>query len=151
MNMELNTGIPVMEKCHRDNDLPAIESANGDKEWYVNGKLHRGNDLPAIELAYGGKAWYVNGQLHRDNGLAAIEYADGSKQWWIYHKQYTYKQVCNYYKILKGFGRYCLKKIRIRRLRKMRWIHGELLCMPPRGSYPGGKDYHKAVSYFMNM
>jgi hypothetical protein len=26
----------------------------------------------------------------------------------------------------------------MRKLRRLRWIHGELLCMPPKGSYPGG-------------
>jgi hypothetical protein len=62
-----------------------------------------------------------------------------------------YEQVCNYYKILSRFGRYCLKNIRMNRLRRLRWIHGELLCMPPKGSYLGGQDYHRMVSYFMSM
>jgi hypothetical protein len=83
--------------------------------------------------------------------LPAIEYNNGDKEWWINDEKCTYKQVCNYYKILTRFGRYCLKKIRMNRLRKLRWIHGELLCMPPKGSYPGGKDYHQMVSYFMSM
>jgi len=34
-------------KIHRE-DCPAIELANGDKEWYVNGKKHRENG-PALE------------------------------------------------------------------------------------------------------
>jgi hypothetical protein len=89
--------------------------------------------------------------LHRLGGLAAIEHNDGRKLWYIYGKQYTYDEVINYYKILKNFFRYCLKKIRIRRLGRLRWIHGELLCMPLKGSYPGGQDYHKMVSYFMSM
>jgi hypothetical protein len=162
-------------KLHRDNDLPAIENANGDKEWYVNEKLHRENNLPAIENADGIKAWCVNGKLHRDNdlpaiecsngdkywyadgkihrpcGLHAIEYAYGCKLWFINGKRYTYDEVINHYNILAKFGRYCLWKIRMRRLRRVRWIHGELLCMPPKGSYPGGQDYHKMVSYFMSL
>jgi hypothetical protein len=136
---------------HRDNDLPAIEWKNGDKVWYVNGKLHRENDLPAIEETNGNKEWLINGRLHRLGGLPAIEFADGRKSWWINYNQYTFEQVINYYKILKKFGRYCLRKIRMRRLRRVRWIHGELLCMPVKGSYPGGQDYHKMVSYFMSM
>jgi hypothetical protein len=136
---------------HRDNDLPATKYVNGSKEWWVNGKLHRGNDLPAIERANGNKLWYVNGKYHRLGGLPAVEYASGIKEWYIYDKEYTYEQVCNYYKILKGFGRYCLMKIRMIQLRRVRWIHGELLCMPSKGSYPGGQDYHKMVSYFMSM
>jgi hypothetical protein len=88
---------------------------------------------------------------HRLGGLPAYENPDGSKLWYSYGKQYTYKQVCNNYKILSRFGRYCLKKIRMRRLRKLKYIHGELLCMPTKGSYPGAQDYHKMVNYFMNM
>jgi hypothetical protein len=139
-------------KLHRDNDLPAIEDAYGDKLWYINGKLHRDNGLPAVEYSNGSKEWCVNGKLHRLGGLPAREYANGTvKEWYIYNKKYTYLQVCKQYKILKGFGRYCLKKIRMNRLRKLRRIHGELLCMPVKGSYPGGRDYHKMVSYFMSM
>jgi hypothetical protein len=44
-----------------------------------------------------------------------------------------------------------LKKIRMRKLSRLRYIHGELLCMPAKGSYLGGQDYHQMVSYFMNM
>jgi hypothetical protein len=124
----------------------------GNKTWYnTSGELHRDNDLPAVENANGSKSWYVNGELHRLGGLPAVEYANGDKEWHIYGKKYTYEKVCNYYKILKGFGRYCLKKIRMNRLRRLRWIHGELLCMPIKGNYPGGLDYHQMVSYFMNL
>jgi len=68
---------------HRDNDLPAIEWANGSKAWYVNGQRHRDNNLPAIEWASGDKAWYVNGQRHRDNDLPAIEWTSGYKEWYV--------------------------------------------------------------------
>jgi hypothetical protein len=37
----------------------------------------------------------------------------------------------------------------MRQLKRVRWIHGELLYMPPKGSYPGGRDYHQMVSYFL--
>jgi hypothetical protein len=120
-----------------------------NKTWYnANWDRHRDNDLPAMELSDGGKEWYVNGKYHRLGGLPALERAGGSKYWYIYGKQYSYEQVINYYKTLKYFGRYCLKKIRLRRVK---YIHGELLCMPSRGSYPGGQDYHKMVNYFMSM
>jgi hypothetical protein len=141
----------ISGELHRDNDLPAIEFSNGTKRWYINGLLHRNNDLPAIEFANGDKQWYKNGELHRNDDLPAIEFANGVKYWYIYDKQYRYEQICNYYKIFKNFGRYCLKKIRMRRLRRLRWIHGELLCMPSKGSYPGGQDYHQMVSYFMSI
>jgi len=43
-------------------DGPAIEGANGNKFWYVNGKCHR-IDGPAIEYANGAKEWYVDDVL----------------------------------------------------------------------------------------
>ena len=70
-------------KYHRENDLPAIEYANGTKEWYKNGLRHRENDLPAIEMADGTNEWYQNGNRHRDNDLPAVEWDDGSKEWYI--------------------------------------------------------------------
>ena len=68
---------------HRKNDLPAVEYANGTKEWYLNGKLHRENDKPAIEYSNGTKYWYLNGKLHRENDLPTIECINGHKEWWL--------------------------------------------------------------------
>ena len=67
-------------KLHRE-DGPAIEYANGPKEWWQNGQLHR-IDGPAVEWTSGTKEWYQDGHLHRTGG-AAIEYADGDKWWFI--------------------------------------------------------------------
>ena len=106
--------------------------------------------VEVIKLPDGTQEWRVDGKLHRLDGPAIIG-ADGRKEWWIYGKYYSYEQVINYYETLTRFGRYYLRKIRMRRLRHVKWIHGELLCMPPKGKYPGGQDYHKMVSYFMNM
>ena len=50
------------DKLHRENDKPAIEDADGMKEWYYKGKLHRENDKPAIENADGTKEWWLNGK-----------------------------------------------------------------------------------------
>ena len=77
--------IDGVHKLHRL-DGPAIEYANGNKEWFQNGKRHR-LDGPAIEFcpgAYfvdGHKEWYQNGKCHRLNG-PAIEYANGDKYWY---------------------------------------------------------------------
>jgi 2'-5' RNA ligase len=76
----------VNDKLHRT-DGPAIERANGDKEWWVNDKLHR-TDGPAIEWADGDKAWYVNDKLHRTDG-PAVELADGSKAWYVNGRELT--------------------------------------------------------------
>lgn len=50
----------VNGQLHRD-DGPAVESANGSKEWWKNGKRSR-IDGPAVELANGTKEWWVAGQ-----------------------------------------------------------------------------------------
>ena len=51
----------------------------GTKRWYNDkGKLHRENGLPAIEWANGDKEWFLNGKLHRENG-PAVESANGTK------------------------------------------------------------------------
>jgi hypothetical protein len=60
---------------------PAIEYANGDKEWYQHDKLHRIGG-PAAERADGTKEWWENDLAHRMYG-PAIEYADGFKEWWF--------------------------------------------------------------------
>ena len=69
-------------KIHRNPmEGPAIEWANGTKEWYVNDQCHR-EDGPAIEWANGTKEWYVKGKLHKEDG-PAIEYANGYKAWYL--------------------------------------------------------------------
>ena len=42
-------------------DGPAVEYANGGKDWYRNGQRHR-EDGPAVESANGDKFWYINGE-----------------------------------------------------------------------------------------
>ena len=70
-------------KLHRENDKPAVERADGTKEWWYNGRLHRENDKPAIECADGSKYWFYRGKLHRENDNPAIVEADGTKEWWL--------------------------------------------------------------------
>jgi len=47
--------------CTHRKDGPAIELADGEKHWYLNGQLHR-EDGPAIERPNGNKEWYINGK-----------------------------------------------------------------------------------------
>jgi hypothetical protein len=47
-------------KLHRTGG-PAIEHANGTKQWYIEGKKHR-IDGPAIVWAEGGGSWYIGGE-----------------------------------------------------------------------------------------
>jgi len=74
-----------MQKLHRE-DGPAVEYADGDKEWWVNDKRHR-EDGPAVEYADGGKEWWINDKLHREDG-PAVEYSNGTKAWWINDKRH---------------------------------------------------------------
>jgi hypothetical protein len=76
----------VDNQLHRT-DGPAIEYADGGKEWWVDDKLHR-TDGPACEWSNGNKEWLVDGKLHRTDG-PAVEYADGNKEWWVNDKRYS--------------------------------------------------------------
>jgi len=60
-------------------DGPAIERADGSKQWFQNGERHR-LDGPAIERADGSKSWHQNGELHRLDG-PAVERANGDMEW----------------------------------------------------------------------
>ena len=62
---------------HREDD-PAVEYADGSREWYRGGKLHR-EDGPAVEYADGSREWYLHGKRHREDG-PAIEYHDGTHE-----------------------------------------------------------------------
>ena len=91
-------------KLHRT-DGPAIEYADGYKEWWINDKPHR-IDGPAVEYTNGDKEWWVNGKRHRTDG-PAIEYANGNKSWYINGKKYS-EQSFNEY--IKKQNKPCLGK-----------------------------------------
>jgi hypothetical protein len=68
-------------KRHRK-DGPAIERADGTKEWYLHNQRHRVNG-PAIEYANGGsKYWYLNGELCREE-VPIIEWSSKTKRWYF--------------------------------------------------------------------
>ena len=47
----------------KDIDFPSITRLlNGDEYWYKSGVIHRDGDLPAVECANGNKEWYCNGK-----------------------------------------------------------------------------------------
>ena len=75
-----------------EGSLPAIERADGSKEYYQNDKLHRVNgpegSLPAVECSDGSKFYYQNGLLYREDG-PAIEYPDGTKVSYLNGKYLT--------------------------------------------------------------
>ncbi len=63
-------------------------SKNGDKHWYNASGLSHREDGPAIESTEGFKIWYINGKLHRTDG-PTVEYPNGYKAWYINGKQLT--------------------------------------------------------------
>jgi hypothetical protein len=71
---------------HRE-DGPAMEYADGTKEWYIDGQLHR-EDGPATEGFNGTKRWWLRSYIHRTDG-PAVERADGSKEWRLEHVEYS--------------------------------------------------------------
>jgi len=81
---------------HRLNG-PAVESPDGYKEYWVNGKLHR-IDGPAIDAGNGFKEYLVNHTIHRIDGPAII-YPDGSVEFWINGKQLSPEE---FYRLTKN-------------------------------------------------
>ena len=77
-------------------DGPAVEYANGTKEWWVEGKRHR-LDGPAVEYANGSKEWYVEDKHHRLDG-PAFERSDGYKAWYVEGKLMSEKEFNAYIK-----------------------------------------------------
>lgn len=67
------------EANHRD-DGPASIYADGEKQWWNNGRLHRENG-PALIGPSGYIAWYQDDKLHRVGG-PAVEHPDGTEEWW---------------------------------------------------------------------
>ena len=66
---------------------PAVEYADGRRDWYQNGQLHRLGG-PAIEYTDGSRAWFQNGWLHRMDGPAIVN-ADGGCEWFINGNELT--------------------------------------------------------------
>ena len=78
-----------IERLHRL-DGPAVEFANGTKEWHQNGQFHRSGG-PAYVRANGHKEWHFKGLLHREDGPAVV-FSNGEKGWWIYGAKYKIKE-----------------------------------------------------------
>ena len=66
----------LFKLCCKDKTEYYIEIKD-EKNFFV---LHR-KDGPAIEYANGTKEWWKEGVRHREDG-PAIEYADGIKEWY---------------------------------------------------------------------
>lgn len=68
---------------HRENGQPAIEHANGNKEYYENGQRHRAGGLPAVECGNGYKEYFERNLRHREGDKPAIEHPDGYKAYFV--------------------------------------------------------------------
>ena len=87
-----------LKQLHRE-DGPAIEYADGVKEWWLNGQRHR-IDGPAVEYANGNKYWFLNGKRHREDG-PAVECTDGDKEWWLNGKKMNCQSQEQFDKLMK--------------------------------------------------
>lgn len=72
-------------------DGPAVEYADGLKEWWQNGQRHR-TDGPALEYPDGHCEWYQNDKLHRVDG-PAIEWGNKIRDWAINDQDLDQAQV----------------------------------------------------------
>jgi hypothetical protein len=72
-------------------DGPAYERSGSPGEWHVRGQLHR-VDGPARQTFIGDLEWFQNGQLHRTDGPAR-ECANGQREWYIHNKRLPAKAV----------------------------------------------------------
>ena len=63
---------------NRINDQPAIIKADGQHEWYIDGKLNRINDYPSIIRPNGHMEWLIKGKHKRLNdNNPVIFYSNG--------------------------------------------------------------------------
>ena len=71
-------------------DFTGVCKILGDNSirYYKNDNLHR-EDGPAVECANGDKQWYINDEHHREDG-PAVEYINGRKSWWFKDIIYGY-------------------------------------------------------------
>ena len=76
-------------QLHRQHG-PAVECADGYKEWYQNDQLHRTTG-PALEYGDGARMWYQNDQIHRTTG-PAVEWSNGTKEWWLNGRQVSERE-----------------------------------------------------------
>lgn len=122
----------------------------GDKYWYRHGQWHRDGILPAAVIVNCNKDEYS--MLMMVQMFTGIERKwTGRQEWWKYGNQYTFEQVVENDMWLTRFAKRCTAKLRAQRLKRVRWIHGELLCKPPTNNFSGGRDYHRMVGYFNNL
>ncbi|RTK96153.1 MAG: hypothetical protein EKK64_04950 [Neisseriaceae bacterium] len=70
---------------HRDCDFPAVEYANGTKEWWKKGVRHRDYNMPAIRYFNGDCEFWVNGKRHREYGPAVVY---GNKLYWFINGEF---------------------------------------------------------------
>lgn len=108
---------------HRE-DGPAIENANGDKEWRLNGKRHRLNG-PAVEYIGGSKEWWLNGVRHRENG-PAIDFKNGYKEWCFNGR--THREDGPAVERTRGKNEYWLNGILLPKTKYIQYIQSENIC-----------------------
>jgi len=123
---------------------------------HKNGEPHR-EDGPAIERADGTREWYHKGKRHRLDG-PSVEYADGTREWHLFGVQFTEQEhnakilgfnfLRRIVKISKAMNFTPGKFLRLLRIRKtlafVEWFYAP--------ENPGGKLIKiKGVSFLENL
>lgn len=71
----------IKQSVIHSDDGPAVIHANGDKEWWTEGR-----QCAPIVRANGDKEWRKEGNLYRDNDMPTIVRANGDQEWMtVYH------------------------------------------------------------------
>lgn len=72
----------MQEQFNTKSSVTMTVNDDGDKFWRnLAGQCHR-TDGPAVEYADGTREWWLRGKRHRPDG-PAVEHADGDKEWWL--------------------------------------------------------------------
>lgn len=66
-------------------DGPAIVSADGKQEWYLNGRRHREGGPSLIESGGTTTYWHRHGKCHREDGPAITYYDSNGKYRGMYY------------------------------------------------------------------
>lgn len=73
------------QQLHREDDLPAMITADGTQHWFQNGKRYRVNNLPTSECPDGTKIWHdADGEIHRSDDNPAIIRGNGTLEWYLH-------------------------------------------------------------------
>jgi hypothetical protein len=85
------TGAEKLELLGTDT---VISTPYGGISWYSGGVLHRDNDMPASISIEGNCEWFRHGLRHRDGNYPAVLSHTGECEWWVNGVQVSRPPAC---------------------------------------------------------